>query len=547
MATTPFTNLVRRGRERTGISPLGAGLIALVLIVSATYFVFSKANPFSHPYELHALFEDANDIKKRSPVRIAGVEVGKVTEIEAVEDGSGVARVTMEIEDQGLPIKEDAELKIRPRLFLEGNYFVDVHPGSPSAAELDSGGTIPTTQTAAPVQFGEVLTALQRDTREDLQTFLREYSNALDKGGAEGFNEAIRHWEEAYRNTSMANDAYLGHAPHDLSRVLRGQGKVFGALSEDEEALKDLVTELNRTVAAFASQEDNLRAAIPQLRDVLRVGRPALRSLTSGLPSLRAFARDALPGARSSNKTLDAQIPFIKQARRLFAEAELKGLVRDLRPTVPALVSLNKGQTLTLAQTRQLSSCQNNVLVPFAKTPIPDPDFPENSGQPWYKQSQRAFVGLSGESRLSDANSAFFRVQAGGGPTTIASTGETGETYFAQLGLPIDAVRPVSPTKRPVFRPDLPCENQEPPDLNAASGPGDPPVSVTPSKKRQAELEARVEREWPKLVEHMRRVDEGKPSVDPIEYSDLGERLQAKRLGLRWTDEGKLVEREGER
>ncbi len=37
----------------------------------------------------------------------------------------------MEISDEGRPIKQDATFKLRPRLFLEGNLFVDVNPGSP--------------------------------------------------------------------------------------------------------------------------------------------------------------------------------------------------------------------------------------------------------------------------------------------------------------------------------------------------------------------------------------------------------------------------------
>ena len=85
----------------------------------------------------------------------------------------------MEIKDEGLPIKEDAELKIRSRLFLEGNYFVDLHPGPPTGTSSTPAARSGPNQTAAPVQFGQVLTALQRDTREDLQTLLEEYSNAL--------------------------------------------------------------------------------------------------------------------------------------------------------------------------------------------------------------------------------------------------------------------------------------------------------------------------------------------------------------------------------
>jgi phospholipid/cholesterol/gamma-HCH transport system substrate-binding protein len=479
MPATPFTDGTRRADgTRRGISPFGFGLLGIVLVIVAVWFAYSKQNPFSNPYELKAIFDDAHDIKRKSPVRIAGVEVGKVTKVEPFEGGK--ARLTMELKDDGLPVKEDAELKIRPRLFLEGNYFVDLHPGSPSAKPIESGGTVPANQTAAPVQFGQVLTALQRDTRGDLQTFLREYSSALDKGGAAGFNEAIRHWEAAYRDTSIANEATLGRRAHDLSRLLRGQGKVFGALSRDEDALRELVTDANSTFAAFASQEDNLARAVPKLRDVLATGRPALRSLNEGLPSLQAFARDALPGARSSDKALDYQLPFVQQARRLFSDAELRGLVADLRPAVTDLARLNKGQAQTFAETRQLASCQSNVLVPFAKTPIPDPDFPANSGQPWFKQSARALVGLAGESRIHDANSAMFRVLAGGGPTTIASTGVTGEKYIAQLDFPLDGVRPVRPETRPGFRPDVPCETQETPDLNAPSASGDEPIDVNP-------------------------------------------------------------------
>jgi phospholipid/cholesterol/gamma-HCH transport system substrate-binding protein len=486
-ANTPYSNLARIG----GIGPFKAGVVALIVIVFFTYFGFSKQNPFSHPYELHALFDSANRVQERSPVRIAGVNIGKVTKLEPLGDGSGLSRVTMEIEDDGLPIHRDAELKVRSRIFLEGNYFVDLKPGTPSQPTLDSGDTVPANQTAAPVQFSQLLTALQSDTRSDLQRFLKEYSTALKGSGARGFNLAVKHWEDAYKNTSQVNDATLGTEQHDLTRVLTGQAKVFGALSSNEEALKDLVTGLNRTFAAFAVQEDNLRAAIPELRDVLKVGRPALASLDTALPSVRAFARDALPGARSSNATLDAQIPFIRQARLLVRPREAGGLVKDLQETVPFLVSLNKGTRRTLQQNRLLASCQNNVLLPFSTTPIPDPDFDWHTNEPWFEEAPRAFVGLSGESRIHDANTPMFRVHAGGGPITVTTqSGETGEQLFGSTLFGINQVRPVRPEKRPVFRPDIPCETQEPPDLNAPAGEGEQTATTTRSSLDAKDLKA---------------------------------------------------------
>ena len=173
------------------------------------------------------------------------------------------------------------------------------------------------------MQFGQVLTTLQSDTREDLQTFLREYSSALKREGAAGFNQAIKHWEDAYRNTSQVNDATRGTERRDLTQVLKGQGRVFGALSRDEDALKELVTDLNRTVAALRPpggqpQRGDARAArrVPRgppgaglaepraARDPrLRARRPARRALLArrrSTPSCRSCARRAgwSPSAR---------------------------------------------------------------------------------------------------------------------------------------------------------------------------------------------------------------------------------------------------------
>ena len=41
----------------------------------------------------------------------------------------------MEIDDEGLPLKEDSTFELKPRLFLEGNLFVNVRPGSPSLSD----------------------------------------------------------------------------------------------------------------------------------------------------------------------------------------------------------------------------------------------------------------------------------------------------------------------------------------------------------------------------------------------------------------------------
>ena len=172
-------------RRRGGISPFTAGVIALALIAVGTFLGFTKDIPFTRPFEVEAVFDSANSIRPNSPVRIAGVNVGKVTKVEHVGQGEPAARVTMELDDSARPIHKDATMKIRPRIFFEGNFFVDLNPGSPSQPEMGDGDTIPINNTAAPVQFDQVLGALQSDTRKDLKGLLAELHKAYGQGGAQ--------------------------------------------------------------------------------------------------------------------------------------------------------------------------------------------------------------------------------------------------------------------------------------------------------------------------------------------------------------------------
>jgi phospholipid/cholesterol/gamma-HCH transport system substrate-binding protein len=437
------------------MSTFKAGVLAITTLILLVYFGFSKTNPFANPYELHAMFRDVQSLKPKSPVRIAGVEVGKVTKIEP--KGAGAADVTMELHNDALPLHEDARAQIRSRIFLEGNFFVTIQPGSPSRGELKDGSTLPITQTASTVTLPEILDVLDSDVRTDLQTFLHEYGTvALRGGGAKAFNRAIRSFEPAYRYGALTNDALLGVDPdHDIQRLLRGQQRTFAALASNPDALKELVTDLNTTAGAIAREDTALAAAVPALRDTLRVGYPALGALNAALPTLRTFSREAIPGVRSSVPALDAAIPWFTQARGLVQQSELKGLAADLRQAVPSLVKLNTRLVPFLGQLRTLSSCTNHVLVPFVESDIPSIE-EGNSGHSVREQINRSFVGLAGESRNNDANTPVFHIQ-GVNPFKLA----TGRLEPAP---PPDANMP------PPHRPDVPCETQDPPDLHAPGG-----------------------------------------------------------------------------
>ena len=177
----------------------------------------------------------------------------------------------MRIDDKGRPVHADATAKIRPRIFLEGNFFVDLTAGLAVGARARRRRTIPVQQTATPVQLDEVLTALQSDTRDDLKTLLRRVRQGRSTAPAPRASTArSRTGSPPTANGSVVADAMRGETEHDLSGYVKNAGATAAALDRNREQLKSLVTDFNTTAAAFAREDDNLSAAIGELPRTLR-------------------------------------------------------------------------------------------------------------------------------------------------------------------------------------------------------------------------------------------------------------------------------------
>ena len=483
-----------RGMGDSRLADWKVGLIAVALTVIGFYLAFAKSIPFTGDgYTLKAVVQDAQGIRAKAPVRVAGVNVGEVIEADHLtdENGDGVdaAVITMKLDEDARPIHDDATLQLRPRLFLEGNLFVDLKTGTPSGEELESGSVIPLERTSISVQLDQVLSTLQAPVREDLQTFLQEFGTALcgdtpptegcdrDSGG-EGLRESFRTSPKAYGATAQVNEALLGTEPGDLAGFVRNFGDTIRALNNRQEQLKDLVTNLRVVTGSFAAEREALGVAIEELAPALQEGRPALAKLNDAFPQLRAFSREALPGVQAANKALDDATPFVGQLRQLVSKPELRGLVKDLRPTVPQLARLSRDTVPFFEEARLLSSCFNNVVIPWSNTDIPSSD--GEDADVVYKETAFGLTGIAGESRSGDANGQYIRVAAGGGANTITTPpipGVNGPGPAAPtvgtLTAPILGAEPAMGPKTP-FHPNDPCENQDPPNLDSNIAPAPP-------------------------------------------------------------------------
>lgn len=476
-------------------NPVRFGIVLLLVIVVAVYFGFSKHIPFTHGFRLKAVFSSAQNIAPKSPVRIAGVTIGKVSSVQR-EGNDGL--VTMELSENGLPIHRDAQLKIRPRLFLEGSWYVELQPGSPSSPTVSSGYTVPITQTAVPVQLDQVLDALNANTRTNLQSVFQNYGEALTHkptaaedatqapevqglSAAEALKDAAHYGVGALRGGAIDMQALGGVEAHDISKLISGLGKVSKGFGANEQALGEWVDHFNTTLGALAAQSSSLKAAVAELPGALRSFDRGFAALHRAEAPLTSFANAFAPGVQQTASTITASLPWIAALRSLFTPEELGGLAKSLSEAAPQLAGLIGGQKEFLTPLDEFNKCLTKVFYPAGEAKLQDGA--ATTGAEAYQEFFYSLTGLAGLSQNFDGNGNYLRALAGGGGHTVIS-GKTsivgfpnkkGQKLIGKAVYPPEGTRPSFPSIEPPYKPHEPCWKQQVPNVNGplASGPAD--------------------------------------------------------------------------
>ncbi len=486
------------------------GLILVVVIGFGVYLAFAKAIPFVGPgYELHAKFANAATLRPDSPVRIAGVNVGKVTGVSAAGDA---ADVTFTVEDQGRPIHADATVEIRPRLFLEGNFFLDLQPGTPGGRGARRRRHDPGQPDSdrGPDRRGAdgSPAAGSKGPSEGPRRLRHRPHPRADRGrgrrpgpgrpgqdrrrGAPGGRCATA--ARAGRDTSIVNQALLGNGPHDLSELIRALRATFGKLEGHEPELQELITNFNVTTGALAAESTNLSETIAELPPTLETARPSLAELSDSLPAVRALAIELRPSIAELPATIDAANPWLDQARPLLTDAELGGLSRLLERATPPLASVAVNSAPLFDETHDFARCTSENLVPTGDIVIDNNGgaYPFGDGAPGYPSGVSnwqdflsSLVNQAGAGQGFDGNGSWLRVNAGGG-SVLSSTpypaGQVrnnvlfGNTQAAPVG-----TRPTFTAAIPPYRPEIPCATNPLPDINGTGGAGLPGDVGAPS------------------------------------------------------------------
>jgi ABC-type transporter Mla subunit MlaD len=475
---------VRRHQPR--ISNFAAGLIATVVIAVAVYLAFGGSTPFGgKPFVLKAVFTSQTQLHIPSPVRIAGVDVGEVTSVQRVKGDTQAAVITMDINPDGLPIHANATAAIQSRIFLEGNFYVDLHPGTPNAPALSSGQTLPAANTSGPVQLDRVLAALTSNARANLETLVQGFGGALNdpptaaedasqdpsvRGltAAQALNQSLKYSAGAFKASAIVNQALLGTRPHDLSEAVQGNEEVFRALASRQNQLAGFVTSFDSTMRALASRQQDLSATIAALPPLLRTANRALTSLDASFGPTRRFADALLPSLPQLDPTIGQALPWLAQATALVSPSELGNLVADLTPAVQQTANALHSTQALLSQSDALARCVVHNLVPTGNEVIQDP--PQNNTVPVYQELLQTSVGLASAGQNFDGNGRYLRSTPAGGSTPVQTSnlGSQGPLYGNAVLAPL-GTRPAWPGQPPPVSSSRSCYQNAAPDLNRVS------------------------------------------------------------------------------
>jgi virulence factor Mce-like protein len=468
----------RPSRARLRIGDLAAGGAVLALVIALTLYAFAGLMPFHNPYRVYALVRDANQLRPGSPVRVDGIDAGAVNTVERGTDGD--TRLAMTISSEALPLHADATLRIRPRTFLEGGFFVDLSPGTPEAPVLPAGATLPPAATTGPVQFSQVLSTFTASYRDGMRNILAQTATGL--GGAGALRTLAPQLTPTLRDAAWIAQAARGSEPHDLSLLIRSTASVTGALALEDQELVGLVSGLRTTTAALTARPGALSDSVANLDALVREAPPALSALDGALPVLGRFSVVADPAVRQAPPLVAGLSRAVSQFGSLVAPAERQRVVAALRAAVVQLPTLLRSLTSAFPPIQPSAECLVQRVVPVLQASVPDGSL--STGEPAWQDLLHALVGLAGNAQDFDGNGFWQRYLAGGGSQTVSLPVAGGLVGTIPGASALLGARPVwlGPGSAPPLRPDAPCIAQ--PLVRLASATAPPPASAAAGDRR---------------------------------------------------------------
>lgn len=320
---------------------IGAAVVVLVPIVVAVLTI--RPHPFREQQVVWATFDEAKGLARVDrDVRVAGVNVGEIGRVVRVGDD---AKLELKLTPEAGTVYADATVSLRPHTAFEGDAFVDLDPGTPSAGKLGD-RVIPKSRTTVYVALDESLRGLDAPRREAVQDITEENAKLATPGAEKALGETLSEAPETLKAAVPAARAAQGPTGDELRSTVRNLSLGAPALGSRADEIAASLTHAERTLAAVDTDNgqtlDALLVALPGAIDELRANSSTLVDITRRLNRLTAVAGpvldEATPLLEDVGPLLRRSVPVLQAAPPLTRDLQL--VLQDLAASTPAVRAL---------------------------------------------------------------------------------------------------------------------------------------------------------------------------------------------------------------
>lgn len=266
---------------------LGIFTVISILVTGLLAAIMGNVG-FGAGKEYKAIFSTASMLQKGDDVRVAGVSVGEVKDVEHYDRNNAI--VTFRVKaDVPMTTASRAEIRF---LNLVGDRYLALEEGASAEAEpLDDGDTLPIEQTSPALDlttlfngFKPLFQALQPDQVNDLSLNLIQVLQG-EGGTVRGLLENTA----SLTNALADRDQLIGEVIDNLSSTLSTVDSRRRQLSELVVELKSWMGDLARDRGTIGSSLSNISDLTVVLADLLRESRPVLKADIAELRQLAAL------------------------------------------------------------------------------------------------------------------------------------------------------------------------------------------------------------------------------------------------------------------
>ena len=395
-----------KSNKNLGFSQLRVGIFVLFGLAVLGFLILNSTgdfNPFAERLRLKARFTSADGLREGSEVQLAGVTIGKVTEIRFLppdnpEDAKVEALMSVEQMLDGKPISQrirtDSTAQLVATSVLANDKMINITPGTPEGTPVRYDHVL---ESSASISINQ-LTQTGNDLLQQINKLAVPTNEILNKANqGEGTLGAIINDESLYKNideTVIEAKTSMIKVQNLIEEAKSGKGTAGKLLNDPElyNNLNNTVGQLEQiskdlqsgkgTAGKFLTDEalyNDTRATIQDLRDSMKKAQPSIDRLNKISAEIETLTKELNEGKGTVGKFLKDDELYnetkvaINRVNNLTAKFDT--LLTDAQNGKGTLGKFLTDETLynnanqTMSNVNQLTSESTKMIYDFRQNP----------------------------------------------------------------------------------------------------------------------------------------------------------------------------------